>query len=481
MIHDAASRTRGRLVTRRGTETTAEADANARLEAKGTAERKAEADAKRKAERKAEAKRPVVRDGTWLATPADFDYTRTLGFLNPRTVPAMEVTTPALYVRTVWLEAGALRALAARVDRAAATTSAGAAEVEDAAFDFSGSITLAIAPAVSASAADAAGDHTSPSASAARRPAGRGRAAMLASRGMDEHAGDQADASAARGAGSAGLTIYSAPHLPDAVRRLLVTRMFDLDADLTAFVAAVSRDRVLGPLVRRQPPLRLPQVLDPFEGLVRAVLGQQVAVKAATTMVDRLVRRFGTPAPVLALPLSLSSPLPATADSPDEPDTPDALKAVKALEALPPPATQTTPLLAFPRPDVIAAAGEEALRSIGLTRAKAATLGRIAEAVCAGRLDCVSLRALQADEAQARLVALPGIGPWTASYVRMRALGDRDAFPLADLGVIKALDARGVPRDRHAAVAERWRPWRAYATLHLWESLAKPAAPRADD
>lgn len=437
MIHDAASRTRGRLVTRRGAETTAKAAANARPEAKG----------------KAEAKRPADRESTWLATPADFDYTRTLGFLNPRTVPAMEVTTPALYVRTVWLEAGALRALAGRDDRVSTTTSEGAADVEDAAFDFSGAITLAIAPAAAAPAAGAAGDHASSSASAARRPAGRGRPAMLAPRGMDEHAGDLSGAAATRGAGnagSAGLTIHTAPQLPDAVRRLLVTRMFDLDADLAAFVSAVSRDRVLGPLVRRQPPLRLPQVLDPFEGLVRAVLGQQVAVKAATTMVDRLVRRFGTPAPELALPLHA-------------------------------PAARTEPLLAFPRPHIIAAAGEETLRSIGLTRAKAATLGRIAEAVCAGRLDCVSLRARQADEAQALLVALPGIGPWTASYVRMRALGDRDAFPLADLGVIKALDARGVPRDRHAAVAERWRPWRAYATLHLWESLAKSAAPQADD
>lgn len=449
MIHDAASRTRGRLVTRRGAETTAKAEANARPEAKGKAEAKNDAKAESRAETNGP-KRPADREGTWLATPADFDYTRTLGFLNPRTVPAMEVTTPALYVRTVWLEAGALRALAGRADRVSTTTSEGAADVEDAAFDFSGAITIAIAPAA---AAPAAGHHASSSASAARRPAGRGRVAMLAPRGMDEHAGDLSGAPAARGAGnagSAGLTIHTAPQLPDAVRRLLVTRMFDLDADLAAFVSAVSRDRVLGPLVRRQPPLRLPQVLDPFEGLVRAVLGQQVAVKAATTMVDRLVRRFGTPAPELALPLHA-------------------------------PAARTEPLLAFPRPRIIAAAGEEALRSIGLTRAKAATLGRIAEAVCAGRLDCVSLRALQADEAQALLVALPGIGPWTASYVRMRALGDRDAFPLADLGVIKALDARGVPRDRHAAVAERWRPWRAYATLHLWESLAKPAAPPADE
>lgn len=373
MTHDATSRARGRLVTR------AAAVSAPRGKAKGES--------------------PAMQ-GTWLATPADFDYTRTLGFLNPRTVPAMEVTTPACYIRTVWLEAGTLRALHRHGDAGAG---ARLDTVDDAMFDFCGPIALAIVPTPTAG----------------------------------------------------GLTIFSAPPLPDAVRRLLVTRMFDLDADLAAFVAAVSRDRVLGPLVRRQPPLRLPQVLDPFEGLVRAVLGQQVAVKAATTMVDRLVRRFGTPAPAIAMAMPMEAA----------------------------PATELTPgpLLAFPRPAAIAEAGEEALRSIGLTRAKAATLGRVADAVRAGRLDCVRLRAQEADAAQAALVALPGIGPWTASYVRMRALGDRDAFPLADLGVIKALDARGVPRDRHAVVAERWRPWRAYATLHLWESLAKPAAPPAPD
>ena len=86
-------------------------------------------------------------------------------------------------------------------------------------------------------------------------------------------------------------------------------------------------------------------------------------------------------------------------------------------------------------------------------------------------MDLERLRHVPADEAQAALEDLPGIGPWTASYVRMRALGDRDAFPGADLGVIKALDAVGVARRSIAETAERWRPWRGYATLHLWASL----------
>ena len=89
-----------------------------------------------------------------------------------------------------------------------------------------------------------------------------------------------------------------------------------------------------------------------------------------------------------------------------------------------------------------------------------------------GRLDTAQLAGLPSDDVQAALVALPGIGPWTASYVRMRVLGDRDAFPAADLGVIKALEALGIARADHVATAERWRPWRAYAVLHLWESLA---------
>lgn len=220
--------------------------------------------------------------------------------------------------------------------------------------------------------------------------------------------------------------------LPAAVLRSAVLRLFDLDADLDAFLAHVGADPVLGPLVRRHAVgIRLPQLLDPFEGVARAVLGQQVSVAAATTLADRLVRLLGAP-------------------------------------------VRGSSLRAFPRPEDVAAAGEGRLRTLGLTGAKAATLAGVARAVAGGGLDLDRLRALPAEEAEASLRALPGIGPWTASYVRMRALGDRDAFPAADLGVIKALARRGVPRGRIEAIAERWRPWRAYATLHLWESLGSP-------
>lgn len=219
------------------------------------------------------------------------------------------------------------------------------------------------------------------------------------------------------------LTVRS-PRVPQL--RRLVTRMFDLDADLGAFHELASGDALLRNLVASRPWIRLPQYLDPFEGTVRAILGQQVSLAAASTMVDRLVRRVGDPAP----------------DS----------------------------LLAFPKPEAVAALGTQGLIELGLTRAKAASIHGLALA----DLDWERLRNAPAEEAEAELDALPGIGPWTASYVRMRTLGDRDAFPAADLGVIKALRALlpDEPSPAHiASLAESWRPWRAYATLHLWHSL----------
>jgi 3-methyladenine DNA glycosylase/8-oxoguanine DNA glycosylase len=231
------------------------------------------------------------------------------------------------------------------------------------------------------------------------------------------------------------ISFTSAPPLAPATVRAAVTRMFDVDGDLETFIAHVRRDKLLGPLVKRRPHVRLPRLIDPFEGLVRAMLGQQVTVRAASTMTDRFTRQFGTPF------------------------------ATERVEA-------ADPVYAFPRPEAIAAAGADALRGIGLTRAKATAIARLAETLASGRLDCSRLADLPSDDVQAALVALPGIGPWTASYVRMRVLGDRDAFPAADLGVIKALEALGIARADQGTTAERWRPWRAYAVLHLWESLS---------
>ncbi|AHG89084.1 HhH-GPD family protein [Gemmatirosa kalamazoonensis] len=233
-------------------------------------------------------------------------------------------------------------------------------------------------------------------------------------------------------ANGAALRAASDPALAPAVLRGIVTRMLDLGEDVTRFRAHVARDRALGPIVARHTAVRLPQLLDPFEGLVRGLLGQQVSVRAASTIADRLVRLLGEPL------------------GGDEPS------------------------VAFPSADAVADASVDTLRSLGVPRTRAAALRACAAAVRDGRLRWDAVRAMPADEAQRALDDLPGVGPWTASYVRMRALGDRDAFPAADLGVVKALARLGVaPADAERA-AERWRPWRAYATVFLWTSLSDP-------
>jgi 3-methyladenine DNA glycosylase/8-oxoguanine DNA glycosylase len=198
--------------------------------------------------------------------------------------------------------------------------------------------------------------------------------------------------------------------------------MFDLDTDVEAFAAHVGRDRLLGRLVRARPGVRVPQFLDPFECAVRAVLGQQVSVRAATTLVNRLA-------------LACAGDL------------------------------KVGPYVTFPTADEVAAAGPEGLRRIGLTRARSATLHGIAAAVAEGRVDLEALRSAPGEDAQAALCALRGIGPWTASYIRMRGLGHGDAFPAADLGVLKAMGVTAAEAERRS---KNWSPWRAYAVMHLW-------------
>ncbi len=200
-------------------------------------------------------------------------------------------------------------------------------------------------------------------------------------------------------------------------------RMFDLAADPAVIEAALAHDPLLGPLVRRRPGLRIPGAWEPFECAVRAILGQQVSVAAGRTLAVRLVERAGTR---LGTPRhGLTHLFPAAA----------------------------------------ALAGAE-LAGLGLTSGRRIALQALARAVAEGRLD---LRA-GAEQAVAGLRALPGIGDWTAQYVALRALGEPDAFPAADLvlrrmagGDGQALTARAL-----AACAEAWRPWRGYAVFHLW-------------
>ncbi len=202
-------------------------------------------------------------------------------------------------------------------------------------------------------------------------------------------------------------------------------RVLDLDADPAAIDAHLARDPRLAPLVRARPGLRIPKAWDAFELIVRAILGQQVSVKGATTLAGRLVRTFGKPL-----------------------DQPNGM-----LTHL------------FPEPSAIA---EAPLESIGLTRARAATLRGLGAAVASRALDLSPAR--DRDEVLADLLALPGIGPWTVDYVRMRAFADPDGFPAGDLGLRRALARDGVLPSQRALreASAAWSPWRAYAAMHLW-------------
>jgi AraC family transcriptional regulator of adaptative response / DNA-3-methyladenine glycosylase II len=197
--------------------------------------------------------------------------------------------------------------------------------------------------------------------------------------------------------------------------------MLDLDKDPAAVLAVLGDDPLIGELARAAPGRRVPGTVDGAELAARTVLGQQVSVAGAATVAGRLAARFGEPLPV-------------------------PIGAVTRL---------------FPSPAALAAANPEELP---MPRSRARALVALAAA------DIDLQPGADPDAAEAALLALPGIGPWTAAYVRLRALGDRDAFPAADLGLRRALERLGVDGRpaAAAALAERWRPWRAYAAQHLW-------------
>lgn len=210
--------------------------------------------------------------------------------------------------------------------------------------------------------------------------------------------------------------------IPDLVRR--VRRLFDLDADLAPVHRAFAETPLLARGIAERPGLRVPGGWDGFEIAVRAVLGQQVSVAGATTLAGRLLRAFGMPC-----------------EGQDD-----------GFDRL------------FPAP---AALRDAPLESIGLPRARAATLRALAAAVADGVVDFSAGQRL--DEFVAHLCALPGIGPWTAHYVAMRALGHPDAFPAGDLILRQVLGAGTAISERECeARSQAWRPWRAYAVLHLW-------------
>jgi AraC family transcriptional regulator of adaptative response / DNA-3-methyladenine glycosylase II len=220
------------------------------------------------------------------------------------------------------------------------------------------------------------------------------------------------------------------PQLQSLVSR--VRRVFDLDADPNAIDAALAADPALRRMLERRPGLRLPGAWDGFELALRAVLGQQISVAAARTLARRLLQRLGT---------GLASPLGPGLD------------------------------LLFPTPDALADAD---LDGLGITGARVATLRGIATALAEGRVDFRPERTL--DEFVAQWTALRGIGAWTAHYIALRALSHPDAFPAEDLILRRALIPGTTLTARQlAAHAEAWRPWRAYAVMHLWRSTSDEA------
>ncbi len=222
----------------------------------------------------------------------------------------------------------------------------------------------------------------------------------------------------------------SATLLPDLPRVLAdVRHLFDLDANPAVIGEHLLRDRRLAARVRQSPGLRIPGSFDGFDLALRAVLGQQIAVKSATTVYSRFVQKFGAP---------VRTPYPG-------------------LDR------------ATPRPEPLAEASLPQLIALGLTRQRAETVKRLATAIA----DCDFELARGTDHEQARagLRSIRGIGPWTIEYIAMRVLGDPDAFPSADLGLLRALNLRRA--SELESLAEAWRPWRAYAAVHLWNSHNK--------
>jgi AraC family transcriptional regulator of adaptative response / DNA-3-methyladenine glycosylase II len=219
-----------------------------------------------------------------------------------------------------------------------------------------------------------------------------------------------------------------------------VTHLFDLRGEPDAVRSVLSRDPALAVIVQRLPGLRVPGAFDGFELAVRAILGQQVSVKSATTLAGRWARAFGR---------AIHTPF-------------------AELDRVAPTA------------EMMAAASEDAIGVLGIIGSRARSIVAVASAVTEGavRLSPPTdghSSGLQAPHVHAQIEALrrlPGIGPWTAHYIAMRALHWADAFPGTDLMLLRAANASA---KELAVRAEAWRPWRAYATHYLWQSLGASA------
>ena len=230
--------------------------------------------------------------------------------------------------------------------------------------------------------------------------------------------------------------------LPAIVAR--IRRLLDLDADPAVIGAHLALDPAMAPLVAARPGLRVPGAWDGFELAMRAVLGQQISVAAATLLAGKLV-------------VACSTKLPGAA-----------------------PVAEGGLTHLFPHPARIANAPDLGAR-IGLPRRRAATIVALARAAADDPRLFEPGRGLE--ETVQRLCALPGVGEWTAHYIAMRAMREPDAFPAADVGLLRAMATEaGRPTPAQLlARAAAWRPWRAYAALHLWASGPAAAQQRQGD
>jgi AraC family transcriptional regulator of adaptative response / DNA-3-methyladenine glycosylase II len=228
-----------------------------------------------------------------------------------------------------------------------------------------------------------------------------------------------------------GLEVELSPSLLPVLVPLLtrLRRLLDLDADPAAVREHLGRDRLLAALVKRHPGIRVPGAMEGFDAALRAVLGQQVSVRAASTLAGRLAALLGEPlGPELA---------------------------AQSLSRFPVTAAR------------LADASEAAVAGIGLPRTRARTAIALARAVAENRIDLAP--GAEIARTRAALLEIPGIGEWTAEYILLRAVRWPDAFPAGDLGLRKA--AGGISEAALRRRAEPWRPWRSYAAAHLWQSL----------
>lgn len=210
--------------------------------------------------------------------------------------------------------------------------------------------------------------------------------------------------------------------------RAIVGRLLDIDAPSVAIADRLRTDAALAPLLARHPGARIPGTVDPFELSIRAILGQQISVAAARTLAHRIAIRWGSKVETGSPDLTLS----------------------------------------FPSAEQLIGAK---LEQAGVSPRRATAIRELAMAVIEGGIDLAAGRE-RAEEIEQILLGVPGIGPWTAAYICLRGLGDRDAIPVGDLGLRQALAGSGGPWRAQEVVAraESWRPWRGYAAVHLWST-----------